>query len=551
MRATGAPLEGHDLGLAPRAHRGVARSRLPRRARTPGRRRRARLGIVAAGDDRDLVDYLSGELLDAPAARAALLPPADVGPGPIRAAVRRGARSPGFGAGDRRARALEPLRPAPRSPARAGTATTTSSGRSFAPSSSAGTPRSVPSLHRRASRWHEREGTPEEAVQHALAAREMRRAAELVVHTGRGLVLFGRVATVRRWLQAFPDDNRQLRAAGLDRGLGCRPVRGEGPGAAVRLGRRRRAMAGAGVHGRAVARARRGAHQGGVRLGGCEPDARRRAHRLSAPPRRTPRARARGGRPRLQPDVARAGTAEAVPLLEEASALGAARAVASILALGVLAQIALEEGRLDVAEARVREGLALIDGAGLGDHTATVSVDTAVACLGAQSGDLMRARIHLVKARSALPLVAASPWRSIRTRALLGAVAVALGDLPLADRCWTRPDGELAGYPDAGGLPGCSPERSGRSSGPAAAAACWQAAHSRRAQGAGAAADAAVPGRVGETLHSSRNTVKAQVRSIYMKLDVSGRTDAVARARRHGLLARGGQSPTGGDAPPR
>ena len=54
---------------------------------------------------------------------------------------------------------------------------------------------------------------------------------------------------------------------------------------------------------------------------------------------------------------------------------------------------------------------------------------------------------------------------------------------------------------------------------------------------------------IGETLHISRNTVKAHVRSIYTKLDVSERASAVARARRHGLLARGGRSPVGGDAP--
>ena len=66
---------------------------------------------------------------------------------------------------------------------------------------------SVPSLQRRASRWHEREGTPEGAVQHALAAKDMRRAADLVVDYARGLVVVGRLATVRRWLGAFTEDD--------------------------------------------------------------------------------------------------------------------------------------------------------------------------------------------------------------------------------------------------------------------------------------------------------------------------------------------------------
>ncbi len=55
---------------------------------------------------------------------------------------------------------------------------------------------------------------------------------------------------------------------------------------------------------------------------------------------------------------------------------------------------------------------------------------------------------------------------------------------------------------------------------------------------------------IGETLHISRNTVKAHVRSIYTKLGAGGRADAVERARRHGVLARH-QSPVGGDAPVR
>ena len=100
--------------------------------------------------------------------------------------------------------------------------------------------------------------------------------------------------------------HRRVRAAGRDRCLGLRPVRGEGPGTTVRLGRGGRALARARPHPRAVARGRRGAHQGGLRLGGREQDERRRVHRLPAPPRRPSRPRARGARPRLQPDVARA-----------------------------------------------------------------------------------------------------------------------------------------------------------------------------------------------------------------------------------------------------
>jgi LuxR family maltose regulon positive regulatory protein len=44
---------------------------------------------------------------------------------------------------------------------------------------------------------------------------------------------------------------------------------------------------------------------------------------------------------------------------------------------------------------------------------------------------------------------------------------------------------------------------------------------------------------IGEALHISRNTVKAHLRTIYRKLDVATRADAVERATRHGLLRLG------------
>ena len=412
--------------------------------------------------------------------------------------------------------------------------------------------RSVPSLHRRASRWHEREGTPEGAVQHALAAKDMRRAADLVVDYARGLVVVGRLATVRRWLGAFTEDDfadsaplaltaawvmalsgekdRARRYVSVAEGA---PWRGHGPfdepslEAALALTR--------GVYGwEGVSRM----HADALTAYRLLP-AGHRAHE--------PAAVALGcslvllGRP-----------AEAVPLLEEGSALGAARGPATLLALGVLAQMALEEGQLDAAEASVQAGLALIAEQGLGENTFSASVNTAAACLGARRGDLARARVHLEKARSVLPRAAAAPWRSIRTRVLLGRAALALGDLPLTGALLEEARRELANYPDAGILPRLLVREE-------------RALEAARG-GAGVlsepltAAELKVLERlpthlslaeIGETLHISRNTVKAHVRSIYMKLEVSGRADAVERARRHGLLARGGQSPVGGDAPPR
>jgi LuxR family maltose regulon positive regulatory protein len=392
--------------------------------------------------------------------------------------------------------------------------------------------RSVLSLHRRASRWHELEGTPEEAVQHALVAKDMRRAADLVVEFGRRLIVVGRLATVRRWLGAFPEGEfadsapLALTAAWVSALYGERdrarryvslaehaPWRGRGPFDEPSL--------------EAALALTRGVY-------GWEGVSRMRADALTA--YRLLPAGHRGHEPAavaLGCSLMLLGrTAEAVPFFEEGSALGAARGPATLLALGVLAQIDLEEGYLDAAEAKVRAGLALIAEQGLGDNTFSASVDTAAACLGARSGDLTRARVHLEKARSVLPRAAAAPWRSIRMRVLLGRAALDLDDLPLAGTLLEEARRELANYPDAGILPRllAREERA------------LQAARG----GAGvlseplSAAELKVLERlpthlslaeIGEALHISRNTVKAHVRSIYMKLHVGVRADAVERAR--------------------
>jgi LuxR family maltose regulon positive regulatory protein len=60
-------------------------------------------------------------------------------------------------------------------------------------------------LLRRASVWYEEEGLVEEAVEHALAASDFARAAELIEQYGLGLGEAGRVETVLAWLRGLPE----------------------------------------------------------------------------------------------------------------------------------------------------------------------------------------------------------------------------------------------------------------------------------------------------------------------------------------------------------
>jgi ATP/maltotriose-dependent transcriptional regulator MalT len=61
----------------------------------------------------------------------------------------------------------------------------------------------VPMLHRRASDWFELHGDVEAAVDHAISARDVPRASDLIARHARAFVRSGRILTVRRWIDAL------------------------------------------------------------------------------------------------------------------------------------------------------------------------------------------------------------------------------------------------------------------------------------------------------------------------------------------------------------
>jgi LuxR family maltose regulon positive regulatory protein len=64
----------------------------------------------------------------------------------------------------------------------------------------------VPELHRRASTWYEQNGSVAEAVNHALAARDFARAAELLSQIAWTMLMQGEMTTLLGWLDALPDE---------------------------------------------------------------------------------------------------------------------------------------------------------------------------------------------------------------------------------------------------------------------------------------------------------------------------------------------------------
>jgi LuxR family maltose regulon positive regulatory protein len=66
-------------------------------------------------------------------------------------------------------------------------------------------PDAIATLHRRASKWYERNGLPAEAVRHSLAARDLERAAGLVEQVARAMLVGREDELLLRWLKALPD----------------------------------------------------------------------------------------------------------------------------------------------------------------------------------------------------------------------------------------------------------------------------------------------------------------------------------------------------------
>lgn len=67
-------------------------------------------------------------------------------------------------------------------------------------------PGQEPILHRRASEWHERNGQMAEAIEYALAAQDLERAASLIEQIAEATLMRSQIATFEAWIEALPDD---------------------------------------------------------------------------------------------------------------------------------------------------------------------------------------------------------------------------------------------------------------------------------------------------------------------------------------------------------
>jgi LuxR family transcriptional regulator, maltose regulon positive regulatory protein len=397
----------------------------------------------------------------------------------------------------------------------------------------------VPELHARAAAWCEANREPEMAIDHAQAAGDPQRVARLVLHLAFPTYAGGRVETCRRWFQWFE-------AQGLIEqyppiavlGAVLHALMGE-PGAAELW----------------AASAERGAYEGKL------PDGSTMTSWLAQ--LRAFLCRDGVGRMRLDAVIARDGLAPASPwrpsalLLEGISYLldGDSRRAEPILArtvdvavhLGAMpaASVALAERAVIAiarddwpsAETLADRAVEIVQGAHLEDYGPTTLVHAVVARTSLHRGDVPRARESVTRAARTLPaLTYAIPFFGVQTRLELANAYLALADTAGARTLLREAWDILQVRPNVGVLPRRADELRSKLDATGDGSVGVSSLTSAELRLLPLLSTHLSFREIGERLYVSRHTVKTQAISVYRKLGVSSRSEAIERVHQVGLL---------------
>jgi LuxR family maltose regulon positive regulatory protein len=233
----------------------------------------------------------------------------------------------------------------------------------------------------------------------------------------------------------------------------------------------------------------------------------------------------------------RADQADAIlaQTVEVGMAAGALPAASNALALRCL--LAIQRNDWAQAEALADQALAIMTAGQLEDYIQSPLVQAVAARTALHRGDVPAARDHLVRAARLRPLLTyAIPDNAVQTLLELGRAYLLLDDIAGARTVLRQARDTLQLRPDLGILPAQVRE-------------LWSRLDHARGALPGASSLTAAGLRllpllathlsfrqIGERLYLSQHTVKTQVISIYRKLGVSSRSQAVQRVQETGLL---------------
>lgn len=392
-----------------------------------------------------------------------------------------------------------------------------------------------------AARWHEEQGDPVQALDHAHRAGDLDELARLIERYGVALHQRGLLDSLSRWLQVFDRDGLRDRYAGVAVvGAWSEALHGHTAQAMTWLAAAEQApdrgpMADGSITKAAwVAGVRMGMMPAGIKafqadvdavLAGLSATGPMVVLRLHAPVLR--------GLVEGDLEAAERGAAHGLEV-----ALGRHLWPAAIILNGLRASVALRRGDLGLASAQVSQGLRILEQVQLRDYVTSGPLLAAAARVAVAEGRLRDARDHIAAVSRLRPqLTAALPLLAVMVRVDTIAACLALGEWGAA-RALNSEITEIASIrPDLGALVEEIERVSDR-------------VRSLRGHAVGpwtlTSAElrllAYLPTHltfreIAERMHLSPHTIKTQAMSIYGKLEASSRREALERAVEVGLLA--------------
>ena len=394
----------------------------------------------------------------------------------------------------------------------------------------------------RAARWCQRHDLPEAAIGYAMDAGDADLVARCVEQAAISVYRSGRLATVQRWFDWFDDHDliQQYPAVAVlgawVQALGGHAVAAERWADAAEQGSHEGTLpdGSASIEGwRALLRAKLCRHG----IGQMRADAELALTLIPVGSLwRAPAQLLLGISQLLAGDlgVADRVVAEAVEVAQDSGAT-----VAASVALAERAILAIGRQDWDDAETLVEQARSVVAGSHLGECVTSLVLHAAGARLAIHRGNLAQAEQDLARAQRLRPhATRALPYYAVQARLELTRAYLALTDVAAARRVLGEVEDLLRWRPDLGTLPEQASQLRAQLDqvrGEVIGAAPLSTAELRLVP---LLASHLSFREMGQRLFVSQHTVKSQALSIYRKLGVSSRGQAVQRVREIGLLAR-------------
>jgi LuxR family transcriptional regulator, maltose regulon positive regulatory protein len=398
----------------------------------------------------------------------------------------------------------------------------------------------ISKLHLRAADWYESNGSPALALQHLLNTTEQDRCVQLVARLALPFYQAGQVSTVQRWFSTL----------GLSVVEKHPPLTVLAGWIAALTGQTAEAQRWAAlldtasydtmpVDGTASFESGRAMLRAVMCVAGAEQMATDASHAVAEEPPWSPW-RATALCLYAETQLLVGNRERATALFEETHAVASTggNVSASILSQAELAVMAMDDGGWAEADEHLRDSLATVDESRLTDYTLSALTFAAAARLAVHRGDRKEADRQLAQAmRARVSCTLAIPWLAVGVRLQLAKTYAAIADHATARHLLREIEDILAQRPALGTLVDAVADLRGvLTSGAHLAAAGGPPLSPAELRLLPYLQTHLTFKQIGERLFVSRNTVSSEVGSIYRKLGVSSRSDAVQQAMAVGLL---------------